>query len=421
MPIYEYKAYAAGGSVATGVIDADTPRAARDKLRKDKILVTELKQVKGGRKGGKTGMPSVGLAGVKDKLQSLRSEPTGPTGRDLELVAGITRQMGTLLGAGIPLAEALRALVDQAETRRLETMFREIREDITQGLSLGDALARHPRMFTELYVNMVRAGEASGHVDQVLSRLADFLQAQRALQRKVVSALTYPLLMVGLGALVIAVLMTVVVPKITGMLLDTGQELPLPTQILVAVSEGFQNWWWAGLLFLAFCSWVIERVYKTDTGRLRIDRFLLRIPIIGEMLLKRAISRFTRTLSTLLTSGVPAVRSLEITATVVGNRVLADATDHIRKRILEGTDIAGPLRQTGVFPSVVGYMVAVGEQTGEIEQMLDRIADAYDEELEVVTERVTALLEPIMIIALAGIVGFIVYSIILPILQVSSI
>ena len=422
MPIYEYKAYASGGSVATGVIDADTPRAARDKLRKEKILVTELKQVKGGRKakGGK-GLPSVGLSGLMEKVQSLRQEPSGPSGRDLEVVAGITRQLGTLLGSGIPLAEALRALVDQAETRKLETMFREIREDITQGLSLGDALGRHPRMFTDLYVNMVRAGEATGHVDQVLSRLADFMQAQRALQRKVVSALTYPLLMVGLGGAVIAVLMTVVVPKITAMLLDTGQDLPLPTKVLVAISEGFQNWWWAGLLGIAFVSWVIERYYKTDTGKLRIDRFMLRIPIIGEMLLKRAISRFTRTLSTLLTSGVPAVRSLEITSTVVGNQVIADATDHIRKRILEGTDIAGPLRATGVFPAVVGYMVSVGEQTGEIEQMLDRIADAYDEELEVVTERVTALLEPIMIIALAGIVGFIVYSIILPILQVSSI
>jgi len=418
MPIYEYKAFASGGSVATGVIDADTPRAARDKLRKDKILVTELRQVKGGRGAGLAGGV---VSRTRAKIQSLRQEPSGPSGRDLELVGGITRQMGTLLGAGIPLAEALRAMVDQAETRRLETMFREIRESITQGLSLGDSLARHPRMFTELYVNMVRAGEATGHVDQVLTRLADFLQAQRALQRKVVSALTYPLLMVCLGGGVIAVLMTVVVPKITGMLLDTGQELPLPTLILVAISEGFQNWWWAGLLGIGAVSWIIERYYKSDSGKLRIDSFMLRVPVIGDMLLKSAISRFTRTLSTLLTSGVPAVRALEITSTVVGNQVIANATDHVRKRILEGTDIAGPLRATGVFPSVVGYMVAVGEQTGEIEQMLDRIADAYDEELEVVTERVTALLEPIMIIALAGIVGFIVYSIILPILQVSSI
>lgn len=418
MPIYEYKAFAAGGGTKTGVIDADTPRAARDKLRREKVLVTELRQIRGGK--------SAGLAGgwwtrSKAKLQKLRSEPKGPNGRDLELVAGVTRQLGTLIGSGIPLADALRALVDQAQTRRVETMFREIREDITTGSPLGDSLAKHPSMFGDLYVNMVRAGEASGHVDQVLSRLADFLQAQRATQRKVSSALTYPLLMVVLGIAVIGILMTVVVPQITSMLEDTGQELPLPTVVLVTISDVFQNWWWAGLLGIGLVSWIIERYYRTETGRLRIDRFLLKLPVIGDMLLKRSVSRFTRTLATLLTSGVPAVRSLEITETVVGNRVIADATGTIRTRILEGTDIAGPLKATNAFPPVVGYMVAVGEQTGEIENMLDRIANAYDEELDVATERVTSLLEPIMIIGLSVVVGFIVYAIVLPILQVSSI
>jgi general secretion pathway protein F len=417
MPIYEYKACAPGGATTAGVIDADTPRAARDKLRKDKILVTQLKQIRGKRVGGAGGGAMVALKG---KLQGMRSAPTGPKGRDIEILGGITRQLGTLLGAGIPLAEALRALVDQADNRKLETMFREIREDVTTGSSLGDSLAKHPYMFTDLYVNMVRAGEASGHVDSVLSRLADFLQGQRALARKVSAALTYPLLMVTLGVVVVSILMTKVVPQITGMLLDSDQELPLPTQILVAISDMFQQWWWAGCLLIALTSWLIERYYKTDTGRLVIDRFLLRIPVIGDMLQKRSVSRFTRTLSTLLTSGVAAVHSLEITESVVGNRVIADATKHIRTRILEGTDIASPLKQTGVFPSVVGYMVAVGEQSGELENMLDRIADAYDEELEVVTERVTSLLEPIMIISLSVVVGFIVYAIVLPILQVSS-
>ncbi|MCZ6598320.1 MAG: type II secretion system inner membrane protein GspF [Planctomycetota bacterium] len=422
MPIFEYKAYAPGGAVKTGVIDADSPRAARQRLRRENILVKELKAKRGSR--------SVKLARARgeksrvsllERLQRLRTTSSGPKGRNLELVAAITRQLGTLLGAGIPLTEALKAIIDQAESRRVEMKFREIRERITQGASLGDALADHPDLFSDLYVNMVKAGEATGQVDIVLTRLAEFLAGQRALQRKVISSLTYPILMIILGFVVVAILMGFVVPKITSMLSDTGQTMPTPTLILIAVSNWFTQWWVALFLGLAALSFLIERIYKTDKGRLFFDRNLLRIPIIGDLLRKQAVARFSRTLATLLSSGVPAVQSLEITARVVGNRILADATDHIRIRIMEGTDIATPLKASGVFPPVVGYMVAVGEASGELEQMLDRIADSYDEEIDVSTERVTTLLEPLMIIFLATVVGFIVWSIILPILKVGSI
>jgi len=220
--------------------------------------------------------------------------------------------------------------------------------------------------------------------------------------------------------LVVSILMTFVVPKITDMLTDTGQIMPLPTRVLIAISEGFKDYWIALPLGIAALSVLHNRIYKTRKGQLALDRFKLRIPIVGELLRKSAIARFTRTLSTLLSSGVPAVRSLEITEKVVGNRIIADATEHVRVRIMEGTDIATPLKATGVFPSVVGYMVAVGEQSGQLEEMLDRIADAYDEEIEVVTERITVVLEPIMIILLAVVVGFIVWSIVLPILQVGQ-
>jgi general secretion pathway protein F len=424
MPIFEYKAYAAGGSGKTGIIDADTPRAARQLLRRDNLLVSDLWEVRAGgrrtslkRKAGSAELRT----GFLERVRRLRATSSGPRGKDLETVAAITRQMGTLLGAGIPMAEGLDAIIDQAETRRIETMFRAIRERITQGSSFGDALAEYPGMFSDLYVNMVKAGEATGQVDIVLRRLADFLQAQRALQRKVISALTYPVLMVCIGVIVVGILMTVVVPKITDMLQDTGQTMPWPTQRLIEVSTFFKHYWTAVLLSVAAISFAIKRIYRTPNGRLTIDRMMLRMPIVGELLRKQAVSRFTRTLSTLLSSGVPAVTSLEITQKVVGNRVLADATGTIRTRILEGTDIATPLKQSGVFPSVVGYMVAVGEQSGQLEQMLDRIADAYDEEVEVVTERVTSVLEPLMIVSLACVVGYIVWSIVLPILQVGSI
>ena len=423
MPIYQYKAYAPGGATKTGVIDADTPRAARTALRREHLLVSELHE--SGSKARKKKAAKKGRAGkgpsISERLQSLRTAPTGPKGKDLEIVAAITRQMGTLLGAGIPMAEALDAIIDQAESRRIETIFREVRERITQGVSFGEALSDYPSLFSELYVNMVKAGEATGQVDVVLRRLADFLQNQRALQRKVVSALTYPALMVTIGMLVVAILMTLVVPNIIGMIQDTGKEMPGPTRLLISISDVFKDYWWAMALGLGALSYAFERVYKTDRGRLAIDKSMLRLPVVGELLRKSSVARFTRTLATLLESGVAAVQSLEITRKVVGNRVIADATEHIRSRILEGTDIATPLKQTGAFPSVVGYMVAVGEQSGELEKMLDRIADAYDEEIEVVTERVTTILEPIMIVALAVVVGFIVWAIVLPILQIGSI
>jgi general secretion pathway protein F len=419
MPIFEYKAFAPGGAVQSGVIDADTSREARQRLRRDNLIVSQISELKGGRRIATRGK---GLKlGFLEKIRRSRVASATPSMRNLETLTSVTRQMGTLLGSGIPLAETLKAMIEQADHRDLETMFREIRERINQGASLADALSDHPGMFGELYVNMVRAGEATGNVDVVLRRLADYLQAQRALRRKVVSALTYPVMMIGIGMIVVTILMTVVVPKITGMLTDTGQTLPTPTKILIAVSTLFKDWWWAGMLLLAAIFFALERFYRrSDAGRLFIDRNLLRAPIVGDLLRKQAVARFTRTLSTLLQSGVPAVNSLEITRTVVGNRVIADATEHIRVRILEGTDIATPLKATGVFPALVGYMVSVGEQSGELEQMLDRIATAYDEEIDIATERLTAVLEPIMIIFLAVAVGYIVVSIVLPILQIGQ-
>jgi general secretion pathway protein F len=418
MPIFEYKAYAQGGVIQSGVIDADTSREARVRLRKENLLVSEIVEKRSGRslKAG-----SKGKVGLLEKLRQRRAASATPSMRNLEILTAVTRQMGTLLSSGIPLAETLKAMIEQAEQRSTETMFREIRERINQGASLADALSDHPQMFSELYVNMVRAGEATGNVDVVLKRLADYLQSQRALRRKVVSALTYPAMMIGIGLIVVSILMTVVVPKITGMLTDTGQTLPTPTKVLIFMSNFFKDYWLVGAAILAVIFYTVERIYKkSDSGRLFIDKNMLRLPIVGDLLRKQAVARFTRTLSTLLQSGVPAVNSLEITRTVVGNRVIADATEFIRVRILEGTDIATPLKQTGVFPALVGYMVNVGEQSGELEQMLDRVASSYDEEIDIATERLTSVLEPIMIVVLAAVVGYIVVSIVLPILQIGQ-
>ena len=421
MPIFEYRAFTSGGGTRSGVIDAPTAREARQRLRRDEILVSEIHEMRGGRRRRSSAGPAAPTS-WRERLGKLRGGGATPRGANLEVVAAATRQMGTLLGAGIPLTESLRALIEQADSRRAETMFRELRERVSQGSSLADALAEHPGWFGDLYVNMVRAGQATGNLDVVFTRLADYLQTQRALRRKVVSALTYPVMMIAIGVIVVSILMTLVVPKITGMLQDQGQTLPVPTQILIAVSNGFKDYWWAGMLGIAAVSFVFERVYRhSSAGRLLIDRSLLRLPVLGDLLRKQSVARFTHTLSTLLRSGVPVVSSLEITRNVVGNRVVADATELVRQRILEGTDIATPLKATNAFPPVVSYMVAVGEQSGELEQMLDRIASAYDEEIEISTGRLTAVLEPILIVILAVVVGFIVISIVLPILQVGQI
>ena len=421
MPIYEYKAFTTGGATKSGVIDADTERDARTKLRKDSLIVSSIAATRGGKKvraKSKDGSKPSRLS----KFLDSRSSSQGPGSREIDIVAGMTRQLATLLGSGIALHESLSALVEQAEQKKVETLCRELREDIQQGANLADALAKHPGWFTPLYVNMVRAGQAAGNLDTVLTRLADYMQSQRALRRKIVGALTYPLMMIGIGMIVVTILMAKVVPEITRMLIEQNKELPPSTRILVGASEFLKSWWWAVFLVIGLISFMFERTYsKGENGRLVIDRTLLRIPVVGDLMQRAAVSRFTRTLSTLLQSGVPVIQSLEITQSVVGNRVVADATGHIRERVVEGTDIATPLRQSGAFPSTVGYMVVVGEQSGELEQMLDRVATAYDEEIEVAAERFTSLLEPIMIVLLAGVVGYIVFAIVQPILDIGQV
>jgi general secretion pathway protein F len=267
---------------------------------------------------------------------------------------------------------------------------------------------------------MVKAGEAAGNLDVILGRLADFVQAQRKLRDKVSAAMTYPIVMVCVAILVISILMTVVVPKITQSLITQKKTIPLPTQILIGLSSFFQSYWWVLLLGIAFLTLLIQQVYRTNRGRMAIDKFLLRVPVFGDLLRKQAIARFSTTFSTLLKSGVPVVQCLEISGRIVNNRVLQAVIDDVRHKIVEGADIATPIKRSGAFPPVVGYMIAVGEQSGQLEPILDRISETYDEEIDLATQRATALLEPILIVAMAVIVGFIIFSIILPILQIGD-
>ena len=403
MPVYNYKAFTTAGQLKTGIADADNPREARLKLRRDGLLVTDIAEVES-------------LTRKKKSAWAIRRQRKA-TARELPQV---TRQLATLLKSGIPLNDALKALVEQIETRQLEAVFRNVREKINQGSSFAEAIEQHPGVFPPLYVSMVRSGEAAGNADVVLERLAAFLLKQAKTRNKVLAALMYPIIMVGVGVIVVSILMAKVVPKLIMLVESRGQELPLPTQILKGGSEFLRSYWYLLVLAIVLVNMSIGALRRTEHGRYAVDRFLLRLPVFGDLFKKQAISRFAITLSTLLKTGVPVLEAIKIVREVVGNAVLQGVLDDLHAAILQGADISSPLKKSGIFPPAVGYMIAVGEQTGELEAVLDRLAEAYDLEVEIATEKLTAVIEPLLILLMAIVVAFIVLSIVLPMLQLGS-
>jgi general secretion pathway protein F len=404
MPVYNYKALKDDGGSDAGVIDADSPKDARLKLKNRRLHVTDLQSVGGDEKGG----------AKKARFTLLKR-------RRPEQVAMLTRQLATLLGSGIPMIGALTAIIDQVESRDLKSALMEVREKVSQGTSLSDAMSAHPTYFSELFVNMVRAGEAGGNLDTVLFRVADYMHAQNRTRAKVMAALTYPIIMLLIGVGVVVILLTYVVPKIMEVIQKQGKAaLPLPTEILLAVSGFMGAYWWVllGIVVATIAAYFHART--TKAGRLWTDTMKLRIPMLGNLIKKASISRFAMTFATLLESGLPVLEAMGVVRKVVDNELLGETLDKVRQKIAEGADIATPLKQSKVFPPVVGYMIGVGEESGRLEELLKKTAESYDEEVEVASQKFTALLEPLMIVTLAIIVAFIVLSILLPILEMSN-
>jgi general secretion pathway protein F len=404
MPIFEYKAYDRSGAQRGGIIDADSPRDARTKLRADGVHVVDIRAL--AEKGKESG---------DGKTRRIRLRSVDPN----ELCMA-TRQLGTLLKAGITVADALKALIDQVESRDFERVFRDVREKVTQGETLGEALSHHPSYFGDLYVNMVKAGEASGHLDEILARLAEFLTKQNRLRNKIKATLTYPMVMIVVGALVIGVLMTTVVPSLVQIFKKLGKALPTPTEILIAASKYSQQYWWTVPLLVVLLVMLRKAALSTPEGKLRYDRMMMKFPAVGDLIRKSAINRFARTMSILLKAGIPVLEALKIVREVVQNAVIAKTLGEVHDAIVEGSDIATPLQESGVFPSMVGYMIATGEQSGQLEEILERISESYDEEVDLATQRFTAVLEPAIIVSLASVVAFIVLAIVLPLLQMGS-
>jgi general secretion pathway protein F len=404
MPVYSYVGLSPDGKNITGVIDADSPRAARLKLRRTGVFPTSLSE---SRQAESTPRASRSLSKLFERV--------GP-----QELAVMTRQLSTLVSAGLPLVDCLSALIDQVDSERLKSMLTQTRERVNEGTSLADALAEHPRVYSDLYVNMVRAGEASGALDVVLLRLADYTESTARLRSKLRSALTYPAVMLIIGSAILFFLLSYVVPKITRIFVESKQVLPLPTRVLMAFSGMLSTWWPLFLVVLAIAALAFRYYVRTEAGRQRYDRLVLRVPVFGKLLQKIAVARFSRTLSTLLRSGIGLLPSLDIVKNIVDNRVLYDATEAARDAIREGQSIAPPLKKSGIFPPLMIHMIAVGEKSGQLEEMLFKTAETYESEVDSTIATLTTLLEPVMIVFMGGMVTFIVLSILLPIFQMSQ-
>jgi len=411
--MYAFKGIAASGKNISGVRDADSPKTLRQLLRKDGVLVTSFELSKGGKAAKEANAKKGGLS------------------RDVDLggfiggvkkteVAAFTRQMATLLKAGIPLAEALGALVEQIANVRLKTPVAEVRTMVNEGSSLADALAKHPKIFEELFVSMVRAGEVAGNLDEVLTRLADFLEGAQKLKSKVQSAMIYPMVMVVVTVGIIGVLMVKVIPEITSMFSQQGKTLPLNTRMLIASSGFMGNHWKAILLTLIAGAFVFVKWKATKDGKEAWHRFVLKLPVVGQLVRTINVSRFARTLGTMLESGVPMLRALDTSKQIVANVVLQHAIDDAKRAVTEGESLAQTLKKSGQFPPTMIHMTAVGERAGQLEQMLERVATTYESEVDVKLSRMTALLEPLILVVMGGIVAFIVFSILQPIMDLGN-
>jgi general secretion pathway protein F len=415
MPVFEYRGLNAAGKQVKGLLEADSPKTLRSKLRTDGIFLTDvLAQAEGSRAAVSKGTNASLVARDID----LRKLGRGRVNTDD--VAIFTRQLSTLLHAGVTLVESLSALVDQVEKERFKRALSDIKQRVNEGSTLADALAQHPKIFPNIYVNMVRAGEASGALDAVLTRLADFTENQARLQQKILSTMLYPAIMMVVGGGILVALMVFVVPKVTKIFETMKATLPLSTRILIATSNFFQNWWFIAVPLMALGVWLFMRWTKSPKGKPKWDRITLKAPVVGQLVRLLAISRFARTLSTLLKSGVPLLAAMDIVKAVMTNVVLAEVVEKARDSIREGESIASPLKRSGEFPPLVYHMVAIGERSGQLEDMLTNVADNYETQVNVRIGALTSLLEPLLIVVMGAVIAFVALSILLPILQVNS-
>ena len=397
MPNYTWKGRTRAGKVQEGVLVAESKDAVVSALRKQQIMVTAVTE-----KGKEFALPRFG-GGISTKE-----------------IAIFTRQFSVMIDAGLPLVQCLEILASQQENRAFQKVLFAVRQDVESGATLADSLRKHPKVFDDLYSNMVAAGEAGGILDTILQRLSTYIEKIVKLRSAVRSALVYPVAVILIAIGVVWVILWKVIPTFATLFEGLGATLPLPTRITIAMSRFIGSWWWLVFGAIGIGVFALNRYHKTYAGRRVIDGLLLKLPVLGSVLRKIAVARFCRTLGTLVSSGVPILEGLSITARTAGNSVVEDAIMTTRKSIEEGKTISEPLKHTDVFPPMVVQMVAVGEQTGALESMLNKIADFYDDEVDEATANLLALLEPIMIMFLGVVIGGIVISMYMPMFDLIS-
>ena len=402
MPVYVWKGRTLAGEIQTGELTLDSQDEALSALRKKRIIVTSVREKRG---EIKLSIPSFG--------------PVVST-RDLAI---FTRQFATMINAGLPLVQCLDILSKQTEKETFRAIIGQTMRDVEAGTTLAEALAKKENKgaFDELFVNMVEAGEAGGILDDILQRLATFIEKAEALRRKIQGAMVYPAVVMTVACLATTFMLIFIIPTFAKIFVAFGGDLPLPTKIVMMLSDFLRGYWWVLLGVIVGAVVAVRRYYATEGGHFQIDKFLLGLPVLGDVLRKGAVARFTRTLGTLISSGVPILTGLEITARTAGNRVIQEAIMAARASIREGETISAPLRQSNVFPPMVVQMISVGEETGALDDMLTRIADFYDDEVDTAVDSLTSLIEPAMIIFMGSVIGGMVVAMYLPMFKLINV
>ncbi len=400
MPVYVWKGKNTHGEKRKGELEAPDQAAALNQLKRMRIVNPVIKEK------------------PKDLLESIPLFQPKITGKDIVV---FTRQLSTMIDAGLPLVQCLDILANQQSNVSLKKVLREIQKDVESGTTFADSMRKHPKVFDNLYSNMIEAGETGGILDTILSRLALFMEKTMALKKKIKGAMTYPLICLAISILILAVILIFVIPVFDEMFTSFGHALPVPTQIVINLSDFFKSniiFLGLGLFALIF---IFKKIYNTEKGRITVDRMLLQAPVFGILIRKVAVAKFTRTLSTMLQSGVPILEALQVVARTAGNKVIEIAVFRVSDAIAEGRPIAEPLQESGVFPNMVVQMINVGESVGALDTMLEKIADFYDEEVDQAVENLTAMIEPFMMVFLGGMIGGLVVAMYLPIFQMASI